>query len=209
MARRHVFVDKDIVWADKLLDHISLDRDFVAVGCSNNAERTKDLVKDCSPCVYLIGEQGFAELAQQGEDNIKELVCVTHVLVFVRDQPVDSGLGYLLSGCSGILKEGTPAETVQEAIRAVLREELWFPRRAQADIIKTLLGRQKGLSFTPRETEILRLVGEGQKNEEIARSLFICRETVRWHLRRLYSKCGTSDRRELAVVAKSPRFDAA
>jgi DNA-binding CsgD family transcriptional regulator len=44
--------------------------------------------------------------------------------------------------------------------------------------------------LTPREENILELVGRGYKNSEIASSLFISQETVRWHKRRLYRKIG-------------------
>ena len=42
--------------------------------------------------------------------------------------------------------------------------------------------------------EVLELIANGLSNREIADKLFICRETVRWHIRSLYSKIGAKDR---------------
>ncbi|WP_438860763.1 response regulator transcription factor [Actinoplanes nipponensis] len=44
--------------------------------------------------------------------------------------------------------------------------------------------------LTPRETEILRLVGTGRSNTAIARTLVVSEATVKTHLARLMAKLG-------------------
>jgi DNA-binding NarL/FixJ family response regulator len=56
-------------------------------------------------------------------------------------------------------------------------------------------------SLTPREVEILRLVVEGQTNQQIARNLFISVSTVKRHIRHISSKLGVCDRVQTAVRA--------
>jgi len=57
--------------------------------------------------------------------------------------------------------------------------------------------------LTPRETEILTLVGEGMSNKAVARRLGISVHTVKFHLEALFEKLGASSRAE--AVAKGLR----
>lgn len=55
--------------------------------------------------------------------------------------------------------------------------------------------------LTPREEEVLRLLGRGKTNRQIARDLFISRSTVKHHVGHLMAKLGASDRVQAAVIA--------
>ena len=55
-------------------------------------------------------------------------------------------------------------------------------------------------SLTPRERQVLRLVGEGQSTKEIARELGISRATVRCHIQRTLTKLGVPTRLQAAVL---------
>jgi DNA-binding CsgD family transcriptional regulator len=51
------------------------------------------------------------------------------------------------------------------------------------------------------EIDVLRLIGLGRTNLEIAESLFISYSTTRTHVKRIHEKCGTKNRPQLAVLA--------
>jgi DNA-binding NarL/FixJ family response regulator len=55
--------------------------------------------------------------------------------------------------------------------------------------------------LTPRETEVLRLVGHGLTNEQIADRLVLSEATVKTHVKRLMGKLGVSSRAQAVVVA--------
>jgi len=48
--------------------------------------------------------------------------------------------------------------------------------------------------FTPREEDITTLVAQGYKNSEIAEKLFIAADTVKGHLKSIYSKTRVKSR---------------
>jgi predicted ATPase/DNA-binding CsgD family transcriptional regulator len=56
-------------------------------------------------------------------------------------------------------------------------------------------------SLTPAEREVVRLVGEGLRNDAIARRLFIAPGTVKVHLSHIFAKLGITSRTELAARA--------
>ncbi len=58
-------------------------------------------------------------------------------------------------------------------------------------------------SLTPAELEVVRLVGEGLRNDAIARRLFIAPGTVKVHLTHIFAKLGITTRAELAAQAAS------
>ncbi len=55
--------------------------------------------------------------------------------------------------------------------------------------------------LTPRESEILALLAEGQSNKVIARNLGISDGTVKLHVKSILRKLGVHSRVEAAVIA--------
>jgi DNA-binding NarL/FixJ family response regulator len=107
------------------------------------------------------------------------------------------------AGCSGVLSLDALPEELLRAVKAVSEGDLWYPRAVLSALVrKSILHTsmtQKGL--TSREAEILRMIGMNKQNQEIADLLFISRETVRWHLRTLYSKIGVKNRSEAQLYS--------
>jgi len=63
-----------------------------------------------------------------------------------------------------------------------------------------------GETLTPRELDIVRLVGKGLGNKDIARQLGVTVTTVRTHLSSVYDKLDSGSRVELALyAAQAPR----
>lgn len=61
-------------------------------------------------------------------------------------------------------------------------------------------------ALSRRESDVLDLVAQQLSNKQIARTLFITPETVKWHLRNIYRKLGVSDRRRAARFGKQTQL---
>ena len=103
----------------------------------------------------------------------------------------------LRMGCVGSLPRRESPATLIRALKAVIAGELWFPRTALSRVLRGFLAAQHPNRLTSREMEILTQVGDDLNNQQIADKLFISRETVRWHIKSLYSKLGIRTRRGL------------
>lgn len=94
-------------------------------------------------------------------------------------------------------------ESLEETLRKV---NAWVPAGEERPA-----GPDSGVTLTNREREVLRCVAQGFSNREIAEILLISHDTVKTHLRNIFSKTGTSDRTRAAVwaVTKYQDFDPA
>jgi DNA-binding CsgD family transcriptional regulator len=63
------------------------------------------------------------------------------------------------------------------------------------------LRRRSGVTLTPRQVEILRLVAAGSTNRQIAKALAISEGTARTHLANIYTKLGATNRTQALAVA--------
>jgi LuxR family maltose regulon positive regulatory protein len=57
--------------------------------------------------------------------------------------------------------------------------------------------------LSDRELDVLRLLADGQTNQEIAQALCVSVNTVKTHLRNIYGKLGVRSRRAAAAEAKN------
>jgi DNA-binding NarL/FixJ family response regulator len=65
----------------------------------------------------------------------------------------------------------------------------------------------RGFNVTGRELEVLRLLGEGRSNREIAERLFMSHRTVERHVANLSVKTGVAGRTELVAFAARATAD--
>jgi DNA-binding NarL/FixJ family response regulator len=117
----------------------------------------------------------------------------------------------VLLGAMGLVLKEKPVETVIRAIETVYAGEVWLEVAVNDGITN---GRdhlaqarapdhdvERMAMLTDREREVIRLIGEGLKNKQIAEHLSISEATVRHHLTSIFSKLNVADRFELVVYA--------
>jgi len=110
-------------------------------------------------------------------------------------------LAALQGGARGCLpKTATGAELLEAAESAVLGEPVLHPGTTAA-LFQQLRGDGPAISLSPRESEVLRQVANGQTNKAIALLLGISEHTVKFHLGSAMTKLGAASRAEAVAVA--------
>lgn len=109
-------------------------------------------------------------------------------------------------GARGFVSKAQSADLLVKAIWKVRDGELWFDRGIIGTAVTSLLRGESEqhatkAPLTRREIEIVRLIGEGLKNDQIAQRLAISEKTVRNHLTIIFEKAGVHDRLHLALYA--------
>lgn len=117
-------------------------------------------------------------------------------------------VGLMNSGVRGYFDLNDPSDQLSDAIRIVHKGDIWLPRDKMSSIMDRIISvvgrdlKEKTLDqLTPTEFQVLRLIGQGKSNDEIAEALFISKNTVRSHIKSIYAKLNTHSRLQLALYA--------
>jgi len=108
-------------------------------------------------------------------------------------------------GINGIvLKHNDPSNLIT-CIEAVKRGDTWIdPTIIERVLKRSMAGQSVPLlpqyGLTRRQEELVKLVGEGLRNREIARRCGLTEGTVKLHLHHIYSKLGISSRAQLIMM---------
>lgn len=112
------------------------------------------------------------------------------------------------TGVRGYFDLNDPSNQLSDAIRIIHKGEIWLPRDKMSSIMDRIISvvgrdlKEKTLDqLTPTEFQVLRLIGQGKSNDEIAEAMFISKNTVRSHIKSIYAKLDTHSRLQLALYA--------
>ncbi|MEM9768224.1 MAG: response regulator transcription factor [Cyanobacteria bacterium P01_D01_bin.71] len=135
------------------------------------------------------------------------------VLVLTTFEDDELVLQAVQAGAVGYLLKDTPSEEVAQAIRAVHRGYAQFgPGILPKMVVPQPPSPQPEMppgftELTPREREVLALIGQGANNREIAQALFLSEGTVKNHVTNILGRLGLRDRTQAALLAASLPLD--
>ncbi|HYE35902.1 response regulator transcription factor [Methylocaldum sp.] len=140
--------------------------------------------------------------------EIKKRVPQSKILVLTVHDVEEYILAALRSGADGyVLKDATHAE-LRVAIRSVLMGKTYLSPGVSGKVVKGYLQtksaeepRSTWDSLTHRERELLKFIGEGHKNKEIAQYLHLSVKTVETHRANLMKKLNLHSAAALTVYA--------
>jgi DNA-binding NarL/FixJ family response regulator len=182
--------------------------DLVVVGEAADGSAATDLVTCLCPDVLLLDVQmpGVDGLAAM--ESIAAADAPTRVLMLTTFDLDEYVYRAMRAGACGFLLKDMPAEDIVAAVRQAARgvDALLAPAvtRRLLDRFATTPPRPSSPDvgrLTARETEVLRLLGRGLSNAEIAGELFIGETTVKTHVTRVLMKLGLRDRVQAAILA--------
>jgi DNA-binding NarL/FixJ family response regulator len=140
-------------------------------------------------------------------------VAVVVLTTFADEEAVLAALG---AGARGYLTKDAGRDDIARAIRAAAAGQAILDRAVQARLIAAATASPSSppagppaaagavpapAELTPREREVLTLIGEGLSNRAIARQLFVSESTVKTHINNLFAKAGLRDRAEAVRYA--------
>jgi DNA-binding NarL/FixJ family response regulator len=193
--------------------------DIEVVGCAASIQEAQELAECADIDVALVSirlpEQGAFKITTalaQADPQVK-------VLVFGLNDQRDQILPYIESGAAGYIQKNGSVEELVETIRAVQAGKALISPEIAALLIQRLaewaqFDPDRGFelldlgNLTPREQEVLELLGQNLSNQEIAEQLSIETGTVKLHVHSILRKLGVESRQRaaafLAVFRKHP-----
>lgn len=126
--------------------------------------------------------------------------CFTNVKVIVLERWLDYSLFRRARsiGIHGYLLKNAPIEDIIDALHMVIRNKRYF----DYDIFTKLeeINYTIDSRLTKRECEVYYLVAKGERNEQIAKTLFISPNTVKKHVSSILTKLKLIDRRQIIIL---------
>ena len=107
------------------------------------------------------------------------------------------------AGVQDYLLEGSTGRQILDTIRDTAAGKPPSPFTSYGKVLASMRDRSSNpaVDLTPRELQVLRHVGYGLSNDEIARSMEISIETIKDHVQTILRKMGVQDRTQAAVWA--------
>ena len=133
---------------------------------------------------------------------IRERVPGARVIVLTSFADDDKLLPALRAGAAGYLLKNAEPQELARAVRAANAGEALLDPHVAARLVDALAGEKEPLDrLTPREREVLQLIGRGFSNKRIAQGLRLSEKTVKTHVGHVLAKLGVDDRTQAAVFA--------
>lgn len=145
-------------------------------------------------------------------DQLRELVAnprVAHTVVFTFDFGPALVERALSLDVHGYLWKGLSPQRLADSLRCIARGEVVVskPENQARQPDRSYRWPFDDLGLSARESEVLALLSEGLSNQQIADALYLNVETVRSHLKQVYSKLGVHTRTQATAKAlRDPAF---
>jgi NarL family two-component system response regulator LiaR len=136
--------------------------------------------------------------------SIRATAPETRVIVLTSYLDDATLLPALRAGAAGYLLKNAAPQEIARAVRAAAAGEALIDPVVAARVVESLAAEshEEPLDrLTPREQEVLVLIGRGFPNKLIARELGLSEKTVKAHVSRVLAKLEVSDRTQAAVIA--------
>lgn len=210
---RILLVDDQALIRDGIKVMLNLEPDLEVIGTADNGENAVEQAGLLQPDLVLMDVQmpvmdgkTATRIICDRFPSIKVLVLTT----FDDDQNIADSMR---AGAKGYLLKDMPSEELAQAIRFVhkgytqmgpgLLEKMLAKVPSPAAASEKKLSEQDFSNLTNREQDVLRLIGKGATNREIAEKLFISEGTVKTHVTHLFNRLNLKNRSQLAIYANS------
>jgi DNA-binding NarL/FixJ family response regulator len=199
---RVLVVDDHAVVREGLRAFLDLQDGIEVAGDAADGREAVALAERLRPDVVLM-DLVMPELDGVGAMRLlRERVPATRVIVLTSFLDDDKLMPALRAGAAGYLLKNAAPQEVARAVRVAHAGETLLDPAAAARLVESLTGEQEPLDrLTPREREVLELVGRGFPNKRIAQELRLSEKTVKTHVGHVLAKLGVTDRTQAAVVA--------
>jgi len=201
---RILVADDHPVVREGICGRLAREEDFLVVGQAvDGGEAIRQAQRLC-PDVVLLDVAMPGPGAVPVLEELRQAVPQAQVLVLSAFDDDRYVFGTLEAGAAGYLLKDERLSTLVDAVRAVARGESWLSPRVASKVTHRALGKATGASGPPltnREQEVLRLMAQGKENAEIADTLVISEQTVKFHVGNIYAKLDVNSRTAAVVEA--------
>ena len=201
-----VIADDHAVLRESLTALLQSQPDFQVVGTAANGDEALQLVQQHKPQVLVL------DLFMPESDGFEVLRTLERAgsrvssVVLTGSESRDDYVQVVRLGARGLVLKADNPQKLFAAIRSVAEGDLAFSDEIARTVLDAMVSHKPSAPssmsrLSERERQISFMVARGMKNRDIAGELNISENTVKRHLQSIFSKTGSRDRLELAVLA--------
>ncbi|MGW1162360.1 response regulator [Streptomyces sp. NPDC002519] len=193
-----------------LADLLDAEPDISVVGDADTVEHALSRAPALRPHVAVLDvrlpDGDGISVCRELRSRMPELACL--MLTSFDDE--DALLDAIMAGASGYVLKQIKGSDLISAVRTVASGQSMLDPATTARLMRSLRAdpaeQQPAVapelaSLSPRERDILALIGDGLTNREIGKKLYLSEKTVKNHISRLLAKLGVQRRVQAAVLA--------
>ena len=201
MVIRVLLVDDHSVVREGLRMFLSRDSDLDVVGEAADGAEAVQLAQQLLPDVVVM------DLLMPGLDGITAIKTIrsslpdTEVIALTSVLESEAVLNAVKAGAIGYLLKDTQALELRKAIKAAAAGQVQLSPQASTYLLHSIRAHEKHETLTDREMEVLRLLGRGKSNKEIAQDLEVVEDTIKTHIRHILAKLDVQSRTQAVLTA--------
>lgn len=202
---RVLVVDDHRLFREGLVTLLKDTEEIEVVGDAQNGKDAMIQVRELNPDVTLMD----IEMPEMNGVEATRLIShkFPHIKILALTSYEDDEHIYqaMVSGASGYVVKRVNRDELIKIIKSTYEGEVFFSPFLANIVLKKASGKaiefSDFVSFTSQEKKVLNLIAEGYSNEEIAKTIYISKDTVKAHLKSIYKKLQVKSRTSAAVEA--------
>lgn len=207
MKTRILIIDDHPIIRQGLVQVIRQHSDLEVCGQTDGVVEGLQMIKSMSPDLVILD---IALKDGHGLDLIRDVQAAginVRLLIMSMHEEATYAERALRAGAHGYLPKSEGIEQVIEAVRSVMRGEVYLVPRMMKRLLKNMVGGGTSPVATPeeslsdRELQVFELLGQGLGSREIAERLFLSIKTIDTYREHLKRKLGAANGNELTLQA--------
>ena len=200
-----VIVEDNVSLSLGIKEVINATEEFVVVDIYHNAEDAVKNFKDDSPDIVLMDIELPKMNGIEATKLIKEIKPSIPILVITVYEDSEHVFEALCAGATGYLTKNASSKQIVEALHELLSGGAPMSIKIARMVVNSFKKATRSV-LSDRETEVLNLLSTGKSFKSIGESLFISRNTIKFHIKNIYEKLQVSSKEEAIKKANEQRL---
>ncbi|EJB8350922.1 LuxR family transcriptional regulator VpsT [Vibrio cholerae] len=166
--------------------------------------------ESCNIKMLVIDYSRISDDVLTDYSSFKHISCPDAKEVIINcPQDIEHKLLFKWNNLAGVFYIDDDIDTLIKGMSKILQDEMWLTRKLAQEYIlhyragNSVVTSQMYAKLTKREQQIIKLLGSGASNIEIADKLFVSENTVKTHLHNVFKKINAKNRLQALIWAKN------